>query len=133
MPFVLDASISASWCLADEASPVAERADALLDTDTALVPRIWWYETRNLLVVNERRGRITPVDSATFLRLLRSYPIEFDQGESEEAILQLARQFQLSFYHAAYLEIAYRRGIPLATLDKALQMASESAGVPLLK
>lgn len=133
MPFVLDASISASWCLADESSPVAELADARLDTDVALVPRIWWYETRNLLVVNERRGRITSADSAAFLRLLSTYPIEFEPAEDAEAIFLLARQFHLSFYDAAYLEIAHRRGIPLATLDRALQGACVSAGVPPLQ
>lgn len=132
MPFVLDASVSASWCLEDESSPVAELADARLDTDSALVPRIWWYETRNLLVVNERRGRITSVDSAAFLSLLSSYPIRFERVEDEEAIFRFAREFQLTFYDAAYLEIAHRNGIPLATLDTALRRAGVAAGVELL-
>ena len=132
MPFVLDASVTAAWCLADEFSAVAERADARLDDDAALVPHIWWYEVRNLLVVNERRGRITTVDAAAFLSLVSLYPIQFEQNENEEAIFRFARQFQLSFYDAAYLEIAHRHEIPLATMDSALRRAGAAAGVELL-
>ena len=133
MPFVLDASISASWGLADEDSLIAEMAEARLQDDTALVPRIWWYEIRNLLVVNERRKRITSDDSAIFLGLLASYPIQIDPIDDEEACFRLARQYSLSFYDAAYLQVAQRNRIPLASLDKALRKAAESAGIPLLQ
>lgn len=133
MPFVLDASISASWGLADEDSPIAGMAEARLQNDTALVPRIWWYEIRNLLVVNERRKRITSDDSAIFLGLLASYPIQFDPIDDEEACFRLARQYGLSFYDAAYLQVAQRNRIPLASLDKALRKAAESAGISLLQ
>jgi predicted nucleic acid-binding protein len=133
MPFVLDASISASWGLADEDSLIAEMAEARLQDDTALVPRIWWYEIRNLLVVNERRKRITSDDSAIFLGLLASYPIQFDPIDDEEACFRLARQYGLSFYDAAYLQVAQRNRIPLASLDKALRKAAESAGISLLQ
>lgn len=133
MPFVLDASISTAWCLADESSAIAEIAETRLELDFALVPRIWWYEARNVLVVNERRQRLTSADSAAFLRLLSSYPIEFDQEEEEEAIFRFARVHRLSFYDAAYLEIAHRRGILLATLDKGMEAAAQAAGVALLR
>jgi predicted nucleic acid-binding protein len=133
VPFVVDASVSAAWGLANESSPVADAADARLETDVALVPRIWWYEVRNLLLVNERRQRITEADSATFLRLLSSYPIEIDAREDEAAIFRLAREYRLSFYDAAYLELARRQDVPLATLDKALAAAARGLGVPLLQ
>lgn len=132
MPFVLDASITATWALSDESSPVAELADSRLDFDTAMVPRIWWYEIRNLLVVNERRQRLTAADSVTFLQNLSGYPIEIDSGEDEQPIFRLARQYRLSFYDAAYLELAQRHGIPIATLDRGLQTAAVAAGISLL-
>lgn len=132
MPFVVDASVSAAWGLADESSAVADLADALLESDVALVPRIWWYEIRNLLLVNERRQRITSADSLTFLRLLSSYPIEIEAEEDEQAIFQFAREYRLSFYDAAYLELAHRRAVPLATLDRALSTAAQAIGVSLI-
>jgi predicted nucleic acid-binding protein len=132
MPFVLDASIVAAWALADESSPIAELADSCLDTDTALVPRIWWYEIRNLLIINERRNRITAPDSASFLQNLAGYPIEISQMEDEQAVFRIARHFRLSFYDAAYLELAQRNGMRLATLDRSLRSAAQSGGIPLL-
>jgi predicted nucleic acid-binding protein len=132
MAIVLDASIVAVWALADESSPLAIQAATRLKSEAGFVPRIWWYEIRNLLLVNERRQRISPNDSLAFLTLLSSFPIQFDQLFEEEPIFRLARQFRLSFYDAAYLELAQRHGIPLATLDKALQAAAISAGISLL-
>jgi len=132
MAFVLDTSISAVWALADEASPLAELAASRLLQETALVPHIWWYEMRNILVISERRQRITAGDSGIFLDLLASYPIQIDAVDDEQRILQLARQFRLSFYDAAYLAVAQRNQIPLATLDKALEAAALAAGIALL-
>lgn len=132
MAFVLDASISAVWALADEASPIADRAAELLKNDYAFVPSLWWYEVRNLLVVNERRQRMTIHDTHVFLELLSSYPIRTDVIEDEELTLRLARDRQLSFYDAAYLALAKRRQIPIATLDRAVQTAAIAEGIPLL-
>ena len=132
MAFVLDASISAVWALQDESSPLAELAASRLEEEIALVPPIWWYEVRNLLVVNERRNRMTADDSGVFLELIASYPIQIDPTEDEGSIFRFARQYRLSFYDAAYLAVAERHRAPLATLDKALQTAALSAGVPLL-
>jgi predicted nucleic acid-binding protein len=132
MPFVLDASVAAVWGLADESSQMADNAAERLKTEIALVPRLWWYEIRNLLIVNERRQRLTPADTAIFLDLLSAYPIQFEQAEDEIAILRLARIYQLSFYDAAYLALALKRQVPLATLDKPLRAAASVAGVPLL-
>jgi predicted nucleic acid-binding protein len=132
MAFVLDASISAVWALADEASPIADRAAELLKSEFAFVPSLWWYEVRNLLIVNERRSRITIDDTRSFLELLSSYPIRVDVVNDEELTLQLARDRQLSFYDAAYLAVAKRNHIPIATLDKALQIAASAEGIPLL-
>lgn len=132
MAFVLDASISAVWALAGESSAVADRAAELLKSQFALVPPLWWYEVRNLLVVNERRLRMTVDDFRLFLELLASYPIRTDTVEDEEVTLQLARNYRLSFYDAAYLAVAKRNRVAIATLDKAMQNAAVAEGVPLL-
>ena len=132
MAFVLDASVSAVWALADEASPLAEIAATRLKSEIALVPPLWWYEVRNLLVINERRRRMTEGDSALYLELLSSYPIQIDPVEDEQAVFRFARQYRLSFYDSAYLTVAHLNDIPLATLDKGLRAAAIEAGVPLL-
>jgi len=132
MSFVLDASVSAVWALADESSPIADTAQERLKSETALVPRLWWYEIRNLLIVCERRQRITSNNTAVFLDFVSALPIQIEQLEDDKTVLQLARRYQLSFYDAAYLAVALRHRIPLATLDKPLVAAALAAGVPLL-
>jgi predicted nucleic acid-binding protein len=124
MPFVVDASVTACWLLPDEAHPLATAARKRLLHDPAVVPRIWWFEIRNLLIVNERRGRLDAAKSNRALRILRQLPIEFDQRINEERLLGLARTHRLSIYDAAYLELASRENVPLATLDGALACAA---------
>lgn len=132
MAFVLDASISAVWALADESSPLADLAANRLKNENALVPSLWWYEVRNLLVINERRQRMTVGDSDRYLELLSTFPIQVDPIEDEQTIFRFARELRLSFYDAAYLAVADRNQLPLATLDKALKTAAVASGVPLL-
>lgn len=133
MPFVLDASISAAWALADESSPLAEIAENRLAVDTAIVPHIWWYEVRNLLVVNERRQRITADESSAFLRILSAYPIRMEPVGDETEIFAIARRSRLSFYDAAYLAVARRERLSLATLDKNLAAAALAERVAMLR
>lgn len=131
MPFVLDSSIAGPWILADEPSDVAARiAHRLLDED-ALVPALWWYEVRNLLVVCERRRRLNRSDSDAFLLQLSNYPIQVDTGFDWDHMMRLARKHQLTVYDASYLELAMRHAVPLATLDRALQRAAKNEGVEL--
>jgi predicted nucleic acid-binding protein len=132
MAFVLDASVCAVWALADETHPAADAAMEQLDRDNALVPSLWWFEIRNVLITNERRKRLTVEDSDAFLKLLEGFPIWTESDPDEAAILGFARKYQLSVYDAAYLDVAHRNSLPLATLDKALRAAAEAAGVPLL-
>jgi predicted nucleic acid-binding protein len=132
MAFVLDASVAAAWALADESSPRADVAAERLKNEIGLVPHIWWYEIRNLLVISERRQRLRISDTVVFLDLLSAHPIQIEQVEDEQAILGLARQYRLSFYDAAYLAVALRHQIPLATLDKDLEAAAIAAGVTML-
>jgi predicted nucleic acid-binding protein len=114
MAFVLDASISAAWALTDESNPLATQildnwAASPENPEAALVPSLWWYEVRNLLVISERRKRIVAAESSAFLRVLGSFPIEVDVEPDESAVFGLARRYQLSFYDATYLEIAERK------------------------
>jgi len=96
------------------------------------VPAVWWFEIRNALVVNERRGRLHQADTARFLRNLTQLAIRIDRAPAEAALLALARQYRLSVYDAAYLELAQREGQVLATLDEALRRAAMEVGVGLL-
>ena len=132
MRFVLDASVTINWAMRDESNPVADSAFSSLREGAALVPGIWWYEIRNILVVNERRKRIAPADSNRFLLELQDLDITTDNEPDSRAILDLSRHLNTTVYDAAYLALALRERIPLATLDKALASAATAVGVPLL-
>ncbi len=126
MPFVLDASIAAAWALQDEDEPAARAALKRIAVDEAVVPALFWYEIRNILVVSERRGRITEAQTRQFLRSLALLPIAVDSGPEEERVLGLARHHKLTSYDAAYLELAQRESIRLASLDDALLRAAKA-------
>ena len=132
MPFVLDASIVLTWAFADEEHPQATLALSRLRTDEAHVPGLWWFEVRNSLIVNERRGRLTEADTSAFLRNLGRLVITLDRSPQETVVLDLARRHRLTVYDAAYLELAQRADMPLATLDTALQKAASDAGVSMV-
>jgi predicted nucleic acid-binding protein len=96
------------------------------------VPALWWFEVRNILIVNERRGRLAHADTAAFLRGLSRLGIVTDRAPEETAVLTLARKHRLTVYDASYLELAQRETLPLATLDKGLLAAAKAAGTALL-
>jgi predicted nucleic acid-binding protein len=129
MPFVLDASVAAAWFFADEEDATATLAAFRLAEDTALVPALFWFEIRNILVVGERRGRAIVADTARFLARLGGLPVEEDGSPSSADLLALARAHALSAYDAAYLELARRRAVPLATLDRRLAAAAAAEGI----
>jgi predicted nucleic acid-binding protein len=108
MPFVLDASIAACWAFEDEDHPRATLALERIRTDVARVPSLWWFELRNVLLVNQRRGRISELDTARFLRDLSHLGVTLDWSPDETALLNLARQYRLTVYDASYLELARR-------------------------
>lgn len=132
MPFVLDASIAACWAFPDEDRPRADAAFARIRTDEAVVPALWWFEVRNVLVVNERRKRIAESDTVSFLRALARLPIRVDRSPDEAVVLRLARTHKLSVYDASYLELALRERLPLATLDASLAAAALAEGAELI-
>ena len=132
MAFVLDASITACWAFQDEDHPDAGLAFHRMRAEEAVVPCLWWFEVRNILVVNERRGRLGESDSAAFLLHLSRLRVRLDRLPEGDAVLRLARTHRLSVYDAAYLELAQREGLPLATLDTHLRRAAAKEGVALL-
>ena len=131
MAFVLDASITACWAFQDEDHPDARLAFHQMRSEEAVVPCLWWFEVRNILVVNERRRRIAEPATAAFLLNLSKLRIRIDRAPDESAVLRLARTHRLSVYDAAYLELAQREGLPLATLDADLKKAAAGEGVAL--
>lgn len=134
--FVLDCTVSVAWLLEDERVP---EADALLDLldggGQAVVPGLWRLELGNVLAGAERRSRISATGITRCLGILARLPIVTDLHTEERAlreILELARREYLTTYDAAYLELAMRLGLPLATLDRALARVARRAGVDVL-
>jgi len=121
--FVLDCSIAAAWLFDDEATTQTDDLLKQLRNGSAFVPNLWHLELGNVLVQAERRKRITSTQISTRLELISRLPIETDTETDSRAfreILALARSETLTTYDAAYLELAIRRGLPLATQDKTL-------------
>jgi predicted nucleic acid-binding protein len=134
-PFVLDCSAALPWVFSDEASDGADRLlDQLVNGDRAWVPALWHLELGNVLLGAKRRNRIDQAGIESFLSRLAVYDIAVDDQTVERAwqkTLDLALLHGLSTYDAAYLELALRRGLPLATLDRALITAARTTGVSL--
>jgi len=133
--FVLDNSIVMSWCFEDENHAMSERALERLQDGIALVPAIWPLEVGNVLLVAERRGRLSEADSVRFLTMLAALPIQSEPETPQRAmgqILSLAREHRLSTYDASYLDLAMREGVPIATLDQRLRRAVKNCRVELL-
>ena len=129
---MIDNSVVLSWCLDDEEHPSADHAMRLTVDRGAVVPQLWWYEVRNALTVNERRGRLTAEQSRATLSNLSAMRFVLDFDHDGSVVMELARHHGLSVYDAAYLEVALRRSVPLATLDTRLQAAATAAEVPVL-
>jgi predicted nucleic acid-binding protein len=133
MPFVVDASVTLAWCFEDQATPQTEAILDRLIEDTAMVPALWELEVCNVLLLGERRGRLTEAQSAHFLALLGQLPIHVDSASVEMgAVLAAGRRHQLTAYDAAYLVLAEREGVTLAALDAKLRDAAKAAGVAVI-
>jgi predicted nucleic acid-binding protein len=123
-----------SWCFEDESAAAANEILALLKDGKAIVPHIWRLEISNVLAVAERNKRIKHSDSEIFIDLLNKLAIEIDDGLSgllNMQILTICRKHNLSAYDAAYLELAKRYDVPLATFDKTLSRSAKKEGVVL--
>ena len=130
--FILDTSVTMSWCFEDESDPYGDRVLDALTAEEALVPQLWQLEVTNVLAVAERQARIKPADSHRFLELLYSLPITIDTSPPPactQQLLTIARQYNLSAYDAAYIELSSRQDLPLASLDKFLNKTAEKIGI----
>ena len=134
--FVIDASATLPWCFSDEATPATNALLARLRTgDEAVVPAHWLPEVGNALLMAVRRKRISSQDAYQFLADLESLPIRTDataRNLVRSAVFPIAEQHRLTVYDAAYLELALREGLPLATLDNDLRKAATIAGALLV-
>ena len=133
--FVLDASVALAWCFDDEATAATRGVVERLAAEDDSVPAIWHIEVATVLALAERRRRITQAESAEFIARLESLAILVDETTGARAfsrILDLAREERLTAYDAAYLELAMRLGVPLATKDQALGDAAGRLGVAVL-
>ena len=136
MPFVLDASIVLAWHFDDEDDALAEQVARRSADEPAVVPAHWFAEIANGLLAGERRRRTAPDRVATFLRRLDALDLDVDDVDPRTAFefhLPLARAHRLTVYDAAYLELAERRGMALATLDRPLADAARSVGVEVIE
>lgn len=134
--FVIDNSVVMAWCFQDEINPYAEVVLDSLTESTAFVPAIWPLEVINVLLVAERQNRLHEADSIRFITLLSRLPIQVDRSWPERLmkdLLSLGRTNNLSSYDAAYLELALRQGLPIATLDKGLINAARQVNIPVLE
>ncbi len=131
---VLDASITAAWCFEDQSTAYAEAVlQAMIEGAEAVVPVVWKLEVANALVVAERRKKIATERSARFISDLEQFTITVDLdgvGHVFGAVLDHARLYQRSAYDASYIELAHRRGLPLATKDEPLRKAAAALGIP---
>jgi len=133
--FVVDNSVVMSWCFKDETNNYADTVLNMLTEATAVVPSIWPLEVVNVLIVAERQKRLGESDSIRFITLLSQLPIIVEHERPEmmmKELLALARANNLSSYDASYLDLAMRKGFPLATLNKKLIEAARRIDVPIL-
>jgi predicted nucleic acid-binding protein len=135
MSLVLDSSATLAWIYSDEATEeIRQLFDSVADTG-ALVPALWRLEVANSLTVAIRRGRIDAEFRRAALDDLALLDITTDAHTDTHAwaeTLLLADRFRLTVYDAAYLELARRRALPLATLDEDLSGAASALGIHVL-
>ena len=140
MRFVLDNSVAMRWLLADGSDDRLAYASKVLsfleqDANEALVPGIWALEAANVIAKAQAKGLLSEARASAFVGLLCEMSIVTDNMTATHALgdtLQLARRFKLSAYDAAYLELALREGLPMATLDADLRAAMSAVGMELL-
>ncbi len=135
MSLVLDASITLAWAYVEETTPEIRKVFEQVAEIGAWVPSLWRLEIANALELNMRRGRQDAAFRKATLGDLDELPIAIDAETDRQAwtsTLRVAILHKLTVYDAAYLELAKRRHIPLATLDRELRKAAAAEGVHLL-
>ena len=135
--FVMDNSVAMRWLLASEKKSDQTYAEAVLKTLVdvyATVPNLWHLEAANVLITAEKRAELETGDVERFIAQLESLPIQVDPMTAHQGFsrtLSLSKAYKLSSYDAAYLELAIREGLPIATLNKDLLKAAKKANVTI--
>ena len=136
MDWVVDSSIALAWALPDETSKEADRFLSRISTRSILwVPALWWYEMANALLMAQRRKRLGEAEKTRLIELYGRLPVQTDVALDSDIVWRLhtlAMEYNLSAYDAAYLELAQRRGLGLATVDRLLRGAAQKAGVKVI-
>ena len=133
--FVVDTSVALTWLFGEEATPATWAIHDRLTSEPAIVPGLWHLELTNILSIAERKGRVTAVQVYGFIAGILRLDIETDTeapGRAFSHVLPLCRAHRLTSYDAVYIELALRRGLPLATLDTAMSTAARELGLTLL-
>jgi len=134
MPFVIDNSVVCGWFLSNQATPYTEVVAQRLLDDTAFAPGLWPLELANVLRTACKRGAIVAQRAQEISAEINTRPITIDTAPSSpSALLALALRFDLTSYDAAYLELALRLQLPIATQDDALMQATMAAGVGVVR
>ena len=132
---IIDCSITMAWCFADEGTDETAKIQDRLVTEAAIVPAHWSLEVANVLAMAEKRKRISAADSTEFVKLLGVLDIQIDEETPARVfahVLPLSRSHALTSYDAAYVDLALRRHLPLASLDDDLRRVATSLGVQVL-
>jgi predicted nucleic acid-binding protein len=133
--FVVDCSVTMAWHFEDESNSYADKVLGSLGIWEALAPAVWTLEVSNVLLVGEKRGRTTSAKSRRFVALIRSLPIrvvDHSPARVFDEVLGLARDRNLTTYDAAYLDLARRLEMPIASIDRRITGAAKRLGVPRL-
>jgi predicted nucleic acid-binding protein len=135
MEWVLDASVTMTWCFESERTAYTEGLLDRAGSSPSVVPQVWAWEVANVLVLALRRKRIDRTQRNRFLSMLETLLIHADDLKGLKVfapVLAVAEEYGLTAYDASYLELSLRMGLPLATMDTQLQAAARKAGVVLL-
>ncbi|MBL8885127.1 MAG: type II toxin-antitoxin system VapC family toxin [Phycisphaerales bacterium] len=133
--FVLDCSMTLTWMFDEEATTATREIQSRLQDEAAVVPGLWMLEVANALAMAEKRKRSTAAQSDKFLKMLAALDIDVDHEFASRAfgpLLSFCRDHGLTSYDAAYLDLAARRRLPLATLDRQLATAAKKIRIPVL-
>lgn len=131
--FVLDCSITMAWCFEDESTAYTQSALDALEHTKAIAPALWHIEIGNVLLMAERKRRLSLAEALQFLTFLGELPIMTRPHDETpiSTVLTLARQTKLTMYDALYLALAMKESLPIATIDKDVRLAAKHIGVPL--
>ena len=132
---VIDASIASAWCFPDEQTHYTRAVLQAVSSSAvdSVAPRLWAYEIRNSVLMGIRRGRITKPDSEQFLLSLNELNVRLSEPASYDEVFSLAQEHGLTVYDAAYLDLAIRESLPLASLDGQLVRAAQKVGIQLFQ